>query len=153
MLKATVYWPIALEASMILQAKCSRILTLSLLLYDRLMMDTLERIKLQIANNPLLLYMKGTPQFPQCGFSGQVAQILKLCKAKYAYVNILENPDIRQTLPQYANWPTFPQLYLNGELIGGCDIVTELFEQGDLQKQLSEAGVTAENMEAMAAQE
>ncbi|MBI2792038.1 MAG: Grx4 family monothiol glutaredoxin [Gammaproteobacteria bacterium] len=117
------------------------------------MMDTLERIKLQIANNPLLLYMKGTPQFPQCGFSGQVAQILKLCKAKYAYVNILENPDIRQTLPQYANWPTFPQLYLKGELIGGCDIVTELFEQGDLQKQLTEAGVTAENMETMAAQE
>lgn len=138
---------------MILQAKCSRILTLSLLLYDRLMMDTLERIKLQIANNPLLLYMKGTPQFPQCGFSGQVAQILKLCKAKYAYVNILENPDIRQTLPQYANWPTFPQLYLKGELIGGCDIVTELFEQGELQKQLTEADVTAENMEAMAAQE
>lgn len=116
-------------------------------------MDTLTRIKSQIANHELLLYMKGTPQFPQCGFSGQVAHILKLCHAKYAYVNILENPDIRQTLPQYANWPTFPQLYLKGELIGGCDIVTELYEQGELQKQLTEAGVTAQTMEAVAAPE
>ncbi len=116
-------------------------------------MDTLERIKLQISNHALLLYMKGTPQFPQCGFSGQVAHILKLCKAKYAYVNILENPEIRQTLPVYANWPTFPQLYLKGELVGGCDIVTELFEKGELQTQLDEAGVTATEMSAQAAQE
>lgn len=115
-------------------------------------MDTLERIKQQIEKNPLLLYMKGTPQFPQCGFSGQVVHILRLCKAKFAYVNILENPDIRQTLPMYANWPTFPQLYLNGELIGGCDIVTELFEQGELQKQLTTAGVISEAMEATAAE-
>lgn len=116
-------------------------------------MDTLARIKSQIENHDLLLYMKGTPQFPQCGFSGQVVHILRLCKAKYAYVNILENPDIRQTLPQYANWPTFPQLYLKGELIGGCDIVTELYEQGELQTQLSAQGVIAEAMEALAAQE
>lgn len=115
-------------------------------------MDTLERIKQQIEKNPLLLYMKGTPQFPQCGFSGQVVQILRLCKAKYAYVNILENPDIRQTLPAYANWPTFPQLYLNGELIGGCDIVTELFEQGELLKQLNTAEVTSEAVVATAAE-
>lgn len=115
-------------------------------------MDTLERIKHQIESHALLLYMKGTPQFPQCGFSGQVVHILKLCKAKYAYVNILENPDIRQTLPQYANWPTFPQLYLKGELIGGCDIVTELFEQGELQTQLNAAGVTSDAMEAIAAE-
>jgi monothiol glutaredoxin len=114
-------------------------------------MDTLAKIKHQIESNALILYMKGTPQFPQCGFSGQVVQILKLCKAKFAFVNILENPDIRQTLPQYADWPTFPQLYLNGELIGGCDIVTELYEQGALQKQLEEAGVTAEAMEAVVA--
>src|SRR5476651_2472817 len=93
-------------------------------------METLERIKLQIETHPLLLYMKGTPQFPQCGFSGQVVHMLRLCKANFAYVNILENPDIRQILPQYANWPTFPQLYLKGELLGGCDIVTELFEEG-----------------------
>lgn len=116
-------------------------------------MDTLARIQSQIKNHSLLLYMKGTPQFPQCGFSGQVAHILKLCKAKYAYVNILENPDIRQTLPLYANWPTFPQLYLKGELIGGCDIVTELYESGELQKQLTEGGVIAQEMEAIAAQE
>jgi monothiol glutaredoxin len=115
-------------------------------------MDTLERIKQQIENNALLLYMKGTPQFPQCGFSGQVVHILKVCKAKFAYVNILEHPDIRKTLPLYANWPTFPQLYLKGELIGGCDIVTELFETDALLKQLSEAGVVADNMEAVAAE-
>lgn len=115
-------------------------------------MDTLQRIKQQIETHDLLLYMKGTPQFPQCGFSGQVVHILKVCKAKFAYVNILENPDIRQTLPLYANWPTFPQLYLKGELIGGCDIVTELFEKGDLQTQLATADVLAESMEAVAAE-
>lgn len=114
-------------------------------------MDTLQRIKQQIESHDLLLYMKGTPQFPQCGFSGQVVHILKVCKAKFAFVNILENPDIRQTLPIYANWPTFPQLYLKGELIGGCDIVTELFEKGELQNQLAAANVLAENMEATAA--
>lgn len=115
-------------------------------------MDTLQRIKQQIGSHDLLLYMKGTPQFPQCGFSGQVVHILKVCKAKFAYVNILENPDIRQALPIYANWPTFPQLYLKGELIGGCDIVTELFEKGELQTQLTAANVLAENMEAIAAE-
>lgn len=116
-------------------------------------MDTLERIKLQIGNHDLLLYMKGTPQFPQCGFSGQVVHILKLLKAKFAYVNVLENPDIRQMLPQYANWPTFPQLYLKGELIGGCDIVTELYEQGELEKEFLKAGVVSEAMETFQAVE
>ncbi len=106
--------------------------------------DTLEKIKSQIAGHSLLLYMKGTPQFPQCGFSSQVSQILKLCQANYAFVNILENPDIRQELPKYANWPTFPQLYLNGTLIGGCDIVTELYESGELHTMLQQAGVTQE---------
>jgi monothiol glutaredoxin len=96
---------------------------------------TLDKIKQQIENNPVILYMKGTPQFPQCGFSGQVVHILKTIGVdKYEYVNILENPDIRQELPKYANWPTFPQLYVNGELIGGCDIVTELYESGELQE-------------------
>jgi len=114
-------------------------------------MDTLARIKKQIESNDLLLYMKGTPQFPQCGFSGQVVHILRQCKAKFGYVNILENPDIRQALPLYANWPTFPQLYLKGELLGGCDIVTELFENASLEKQLSEAGVLVEAMEAVSA--
>lgn len=113
-------------------------------------MDTLEKIKAQIEHNALILYMKGTPQFPQCGFSSQVVQILKLCKAKFAYINVLENPDIRQTLPRYADWPTFPQLYLKGELIGGCDVVTQLYEQGELQGQLDAAGVTGEAMVVVA---
>lgn len=102
--------------------------------------DTLQKIKQQIADNSIMLYMKGTPQFPQCGFSGQVVQILKLLDiSNYGHVNILENPDIRQELPKFANWPTFPQLYVNGELIGGCDIVTELYQSGELAKILVEA--------------
>lgn len=111
-------------------------------------MDTLSRIKQQIEGHDLLLYMKGTPQFPQCGFSGQVVHLLKLCKAQFAYVNILENPDIRQTLPMYANWPTFPQLYVKGELIGGCDIVTEMYEKGELQELLAKAEVVGEKMQS-----
>lgn len=109
-------------------------------------MDTLSRIKQQIEGYDLLLYMKGTPQFPQCGFSGQVVHLLKLCKAQFAYVNILENPDIRQTLPVYANWPTFPQLYVKGELIGGCDIVTEMYEKGELQELLAKESLVGEKM-------
>ncbi len=102
------------------------------------MSDTLALIKQQIESNPVILYMKGTPQFPQCGFSGQVVQILKMSGlGQYAHVNILEHPDIRQELPKYANWPTFPQLYVNGELIGGCDIVTELYQSGELTKVLA----------------
>lgn len=102
-------------------------------------METLEKIKQQIAGNRILLYMKGTPVQPQCGFSARAVQVLNACNAEFASVNILENPDIRQTLPQYANWPTFPQLYVNGELIGGCDIMVELFQQGELQKILQSA--------------
>lgn len=98
-------------------------------------MNTLETIKQQIADNKIILYMKGTPDFPQCGFSGRAVQLLNACGVEdFAHVNILENPDIRQTLPQYANWPTFPQLYVQGELIGGCDIMQNLFDQGELQK-------------------
>lgn len=99
--------------------------------------DTLDRIKKQIANNTVLLYMKGSPDFPMCGFSGRVGQILASLNTNYAYVNILENPDIRATLPIYANWPTFPQLYINGELIGGCDIISELHQKGELEPLLS----------------
>lgn len=98
-----------------------------------------ERIKQQIAKNPVLLYMKGTPDFPNCGFSAKVAHILGALKTKYAYVNILENPDIRATLPQYAKWPTFPQLYIQGELIGGCDIVSDLYQNGELKPLLENA--------------
>ncbi|MGA2655854.1 MAG: Grx4 family monothiol glutaredoxin [Gammaproteobacteria bacterium] len=98
-------------------------------------MNTLDTIKQQIADNHIILYMKGTPDFPQCGFSSRAVQLLNACGVEdFAHVNILEHPDIRQTLPQYANWPTFPQLYVDGELIGGCDIMQDLFEKGELQK-------------------
>lgn len=99
---------------------------------------TIELIKQQISNSAVLLYMKGTPQFPQCGFSARAVQVLQQCGATFDSVNILEHPDIRRTLPQYANWPTFPQLYIKGELVGGSDIMLELFESGELQKQLEQ---------------
>lgn len=92
-----------------------------------------QKIKDQIANNSILLYMKGTPQMPQCGFSAQVVQALMQCGEEFAFVNVLENPDIRATLPKVANWPTFPQLWVKGELVGGCDIVCEMHEAGELE--------------------
>lgn len=99
-------------------------------------MDTLAKIKQQITSAPIILYMKGTPTHPQCGFSARTVQALSACGAKFDSVDVLQNPDIRQTLPQYANWPTFPQLYIQGELVGGCDIVMELYESGELQKMI-----------------
>jgi monothiol glutaredoxin len=101
-------------------------------------MDTLTQIKEQIASHQRLLYMKGSPDMPQCGFSARAVQILKACGVEFAYVDILANPDIRQALPGYANWPTFPQFYLNGELVGGCDILVELYQNGELQEMLKE---------------
>ena len=98
-----------------------------------------ETIKGQIEENPIILYMKGSPQAPQCGFSAQTVQCLIACGERFAYVDILANPDIRAGLPRYANWPTFPQLYVGGELVGGCDIVTEMFEAGELQPLVKEA--------------
>jgi monothiol glutaredoxin len=105
-------------------------------------MDIIETIKEQIASNRILLYMKGSPNAPQCGFSARTVEALMACGERFAYVDILSNPDIRATLPQYANWPTFPQLWVNGELVGGCDIVTEMFESGELQA-LIKADATA----------
>ncbi|CAN5228427.1 Grx4 family monothiol glutaredoxin [soil metagenome] len=102
-------------------------------------MDTLSIIKEQLSKHPVLLYMKGTPEQPQCGFSARAVQVLKACGAEFASVNILENPEIRQTLPGYANWPTFPQLYINGELIGGSDILSELYNNGELATLLKAA--------------
>ena len=99
----------------------------------------LETIKGQIEANPILVYMKGSPQAPQCGFSAQTVQCLIACGERFAYVDVLANPDIRASLPRYANWPTFPQLYIGGELVGGCDIVTEMFEMGELQPLVKEA--------------
>lgn len=104
-------------------------------------MDTLERIKQQIEDNPIILYMKGNPEAPQCGFSARAVQALESCGVDFASIDILENPDIRQTLPQYANWPTFPQLFVCGELIGGSDIIIELQESGELQQILQNATI------------
>jgi len=94
--------------------------------------DIIETIKEQIASNPVIIYMKGSPNAPQCGFSQRASQALMACGEKFAYVDILQNPDIRANLPAYANWPTFPQLWVDGELVGGCDIVTEMAENGEL---------------------
>lgn len=102
-------------------------------------MDTIEKITKQLAENAIILYMKGTPSLPQCGFSARAVQCLKACNINFEYVDILANPDIRQILPQYMNWPTFPQLYIKGELIGGSDIITELYEQGELASLLQDA--------------
>ena len=99
---------------------------------------TLERIQQQISENPILLYMKGSPKLPSCGFSAQASQALMSCGEQFAYVDILQNPDIRAELPAYANWPTFPQLWVDGELIGGCDIILEMFQQGELQPLIKE---------------
>ena len=101
--------------------------------------DVLTTIREQIDSNRILLYMKGSPQAPQCGFSAQTVQCLTSCGQRFAYVDILSNPEIRATLPQYADWPTFPQLWVNGELIGGCDIVTEMHEAGELEPLVREA--------------
>jgi monothiol glutaredoxin len=99
----------------------------------------MERIKRQVEENPILLYMKGTPDFPQCGFSGRAVQILERCGVEYAYVNIFEDPEIRESLKVFSQWPTFPQLFVRGQLIGGSDIMMELFESGELQNLLADA--------------
>ncbi len=105
-------------------------------------MDIQEKIRQQVTSHPVVLYMKGTPQFPMCGFSATVVRILELCGVKeYLAVNVLEDEAIRQGIKEYANWPTIPQLYINGEFIGGCDISRELYQSGELQKRLQEAGV------------
>ena len=96
-------------------------------------MEIIATIEEQIASNPILVYMKGSPNQPQCGFSARTVQALMACGERFAYVDILANPEIRANLPAYANWPTFPQLWVAGELIGGCDIVTEMHESGELQ--------------------
>lgn len=102
-------------------------------------METIDKIKQQIAENAIILYMKGTPKMPQCGFSARAVQCIDACGVAFASVDVLANPDIRQTLPQYADWPTFPQLFVKGELIGGSDIITELYQQGELETLLREA--------------
>jgi monothiol glutaredoxin len=100
-------------------------------------MDTQQKIREQVTGHPVVLYMKGTPQFPQCGFSAMTVQVLQAAGLRELFtVNVLENPDIREGIKQYANWPTIPQLYVNGEFVGGCDIVREMYQSGELQKLL-----------------
>src|SRR5471032_3681321 len=109
----------------------------------RCLVDIIETIKEQIANNTVLLYMKGSPNAPQCGFSSKASQALMQCGEKFAYVDILQNPEIRSNLPKYANWPTFPQLWVAGELVGGSDIITEMAADGSLQALIKEAAANA----------
>lgn len=98
-------------------------------------MDVQEKIRNQVTSNPVVLYMKGSPQFPQCGFSGVAAQILKACGVNdYVAVDVLADPEIREGIKAYANWPTIPQLYIKGEFIGGADIMREMYQNGELQK-------------------
>jgi monothiol glutaredoxin len=98
-----------------------------------------EKIKEQIKENKILIYMKGSPYEPKCGFSAKTVQALIDCGAEFSYVDILENQEIRQNLPNISDWPTFPQVFVNGELIGGCDIVTEMHEAGDLEGIIKDA--------------
>lgn len=107
------------------------------------MSTTAENINQQISENAILIYMKGTPQLPQCGFSAQTVQALMACGERFAFVNVLDNPDIRAELPKIANWPTFPQLWVNGELVGGCDIVVEMHQSGELEPMIKEAAANA----------
>jgi len=102
-------------------------------------MEVVDRIKSTLNSHPIVLFMKGTPQFPMCGFSSRTAQALKAVNADYHAVNVLEDPEVRANLPRYSNWPTFPQLFINGELIGGCDITLELFEKGELAAMVNDA--------------
>ena len=100
-------------------------------------MDTQQKIRETVTNNPVVLYMKGNPQAPQCGFSATAVQILRACGVnKFASVDVLADPAIRQGIKDFSNWPTVPQLYINGEFVGGCDIMKEMYQAGELQKQL-----------------
>lgn len=107
-------------------------------------MNVQDRIREQVASNPVVLYMKGTPQFPQCGFSASAAQILKTCGVeRYFSVNVLEDGEIRQGIKEFANWPTIPQLYVHGEFVGGADIMREMFQSGELQQLLASTKATS----------
>ena len=99
----------------------------------------MEQIKQAIESNNIILFMKGSPQFPQCGFSARASQALAECGAEFAYIDVLAEPEVRANLHRYADWPTFPQLYVKGELVGGCDIIVEMFENGDLKALIEQA--------------
>ena len=106
-------------------------------------MDVTERIQKELASAPVVLFMKGNPDFPQCGFSAQTVSALRNLGAQFHYVNIFEDAELREALKRHSNWPTYPQLYVNGELIGGCDIALGMYRNGELQQLLSSAGVVA----------
>ena len=107
--------------------------------------DVNSKIKSELESNEVCLFMKGTPEVPQCGFSLAVSNVLKHLQVKFKGINVLENNDIRQGIKEFSDWPTIPQLYIKGEFIGGCDIVKEMFEKGELQKVLSEKKIPYKN--------
>ena len=109
--------------------------------------DVSQEIQETIDAHPVVLFMKGTPNFPQCGFSAQVVEILHHVGASFVGVNVLEDPDVRQGIKDFSSWPTIPQLYVNGEFLGGCDITRELFQTGDLQAQLEAKGLIGSDSE------
>jgi monothiol glutaredoxin len=106
-------------------------------------MDVNDRIRKELNAAPVVLFMKGNPDFPQCGFSAQTVSALRHLGAQFHYVNIFEDPELREALKRHSNWPTYPQLYIKGELIGGCDIVLEMYRNGELKQLLQEAGAVA----------
>ena len=106
-------------------------------------MDVKDRIESDIKANDVVLYMKGTPVFPQCGFSAAVVQVLTHLGVKFKGINVLEDPEIRNGIKDYANWPTIPQLYVKGEFVGGCDIVREMYQSGELQQLFADKGIKA----------
>jgi monothiol glutaredoxin len=106
-------------------------------------MDVVQKIKSELDSAPVVLFMKGTPDFPQCGFSAQTVAALRAVGADFKHVNIFEEPELREALKRYSNWPTFPQLYVKGELVGGCDIALQMYKNGELKQLLTEVGAVA----------
>src|ERR1051325_10948669 len=106
-----------------------------------------DQIAKDLAENEVMLYMKGTPVFPQCGFSAAVVHVLSELGVKFKAVDVLKDPDIRQGIKEFSNWPTIPQLYVKGEFVGGCDIIKEMFEQGELDAFFKERGIKLENVQ------
>ena len=111
-------------------------------------MDVVRTIKAELDPAPVVLFMKGTPDFPQCGFSAQTVAALRAVGAQFKHVNIFEEPELREALKRFSNWPTYPQLYVNGELVGGCDIALEMYRSGELKKLLAEAGARGQGRRA-----
>ena len=108
-------------------------------------MDINQEIDELVNGNPIVLFMKGSPQFPQCGFSSRTVEALNACGAEFVHVDVLQQPEVRQSLPAYSQWPTFPQVFIDGELVGGCDIVMDLYQRGDLKDMTDKAGKITES--------